>query len=402
MAAERWCLWSRASLAREWAHWVGVQNDAFPGTIDGSLQLGHLGSAFPVRAEDGSLDDLVAYGVVVRASVTFELTDETGEQVPSLVRSMDGMVVMVQGTDQAFRVINFVRDGRRLDEFFQVFDDARERRKGVTVEVRNLIHLERWQFGIEITNDTDRPLQILPTLTALLAPQDDPGDAEQPLVTFPRRISPGESAEGIVSFAAPTTAGRPGPACRRRGAGRRGDGVRVRPSSGGDDAVALTQSGDLALPRQPTVHALVRAAIRLDVLLSRNVLEGDALESGGDAPRASVEWLEVRGFHPIAAGELVDQEQAVGSERHGTGVQLRRQLQALDHRRVLGHVVRRLSDTASDLGDDLALLGRDLDADAGGTGIATGSAVAGDDQVTRIRRQCSHLFGPSLRFSRST
>jgi hypothetical protein len=183
-----------------------VQNDAFPGTIEGSLQLGHLGSAFPVRAEDGSLDDLVAYGVVVRASVTFELTDEAGDPVPSLVRSMDGMVVMVQGTDRAFRVINFVRDGRRLDEFFQVFDDARERRNGVTVEVRSLIHLERWQFGIEITNDTDRPLQVVPNLTALVAPQDDPGTAEEPLVTFPRRISPGQSAEGIVSFAAPTTA----------------------------------------------------------------------------------------------------------------------------------------------------------------------------------------------------
>ena len=195
------------SLAREWAHWVGVQNDAFPGTIEGSLQLGHLGAAFPVRAEDGSLDDLVAYGVVVRASVTFEPTDEAGEAVPPLVRSMDGLVVMVQGPEGAFRVINFVRDGRRLDEFFQVFDGATERRKGVTVEVRSLIQLERWQFGIEITNDTDRPLRVLPDLTALLTPEAEVASSEQPLITFPGPIPPGGSAEGIVSFVAPATTG---------------------------------------------------------------------------------------------------------------------------------------------------------------------------------------------------
>lgn len=195
------------SLAREWAHWVGVQNDAFPGTIEGSLQLGHLSAAFPVRADDGSLDELVAYGVVVRASVTFEPTDETGEDVPPLVRSMDGMVVMIQGSEGAFRVINFVRDGRRLDEFFQVFDGARERRKGVTVEVRSLIQLERWQFGIEITNDTDRPVRVMPAFTALLTPGEEVVSTEQPLITFSGPIPPGGSAEGIVSFVAPLAAG---------------------------------------------------------------------------------------------------------------------------------------------------------------------------------------------------
>ena len=196
------------SLAREWAHSVGVQNAAFPGTIEGSVQLGHLGPASPVRAEDGSLDDLVAYGVVVRATVTFGLTDETGEEIPPIRRSMDGMVVMIQGPNGAFRVINFVRDGRRLDEFFQVFDGAHERREGVTVEIRNLVQVERWQFGIEVTNGTDRPLRIVPGLTALLTPQEDLASSERPLVTFSGKISPGASAEGIVSFVAPpTTAG---------------------------------------------------------------------------------------------------------------------------------------------------------------------------------------------------
>jgi hypothetical protein len=190
-------------LAREWAHWVAIQNAGFRGSIDGSLQLGHLGTALPVRAPDGSLDDLVAYGVQVRATITFDLTDEQGEPAPSLQRLMDGLVVLVQGEDGAFRVINFVRDGLRLDQFFRVFEGAEQRRDGVTVEIRNLVQLERWQFGVEISNRSDRPVRLALDQTALLTPARDPA-TEPPLVTFPTEIAPGETAEGIVSFAAPT------------------------------------------------------------------------------------------------------------------------------------------------------------------------------------------------------
>jgi hypothetical protein len=193
-------------LAREWAHWVAIQNAGLPGSIQGSLAVGRLGPGAPVRAEDGSLDDLVAYGVEVRATITFELTDESGTPSPPLQRLMDGLVVLVQGPDGGFRVINFVRDGQRLDQFFQVFDGALERRQGVTVEVRNLIQLERWQFGIEITNHSGRPLRVLPNLTALLTEDEDVVNAERPIVTFEDPIPAGETAEGLVSFAAPATA----------------------------------------------------------------------------------------------------------------------------------------------------------------------------------------------------
>ena len=78
------------------------------------------------------------------------------------------------------------------------------------------------------------------------------------------------------------------------------------------------------------------------------------------------------------------------------------QREPLDHGRVLGHVVRRLADALRDLPEDGAALVGDLRADAGGPGVPARGPVAGDDQVTRIRRQCSHLFGPSTRFNRST
>jgi hypothetical protein len=190
-------------IGQQWAHWVAVQNASFPGEIEGELELGHLGRALPVRADDGSLDDVVAYGVSVRATVVFTLTNEEGELLPDLRRVMNGLIVVVQGEDGRLRVLNFVRDNRRLDQFFQVFDGALERRNGVTVEVKNLVQLERWQFGVQITNDTERPLRVVPRLTALLTAEQRPATPGQPLVSFARAIRPGESAEGIVSFAAP-------------------------------------------------------------------------------------------------------------------------------------------------------------------------------------------------------
>ena len=112
----------------------------------------------------------------------------------------------------------------------------------------------------------------------------------------------------------------------------------------GGDGVALSQPGGLALPREPPVDALVGKAVGLDVLLPGDMFEGDLFEPGGDAPGPAVERLQVRRLHPIAAGELADQEQAVRAERHGAGAELCRQREALDHRGVLRHVVRRLAD----------------------------------------------------------
>jgi hypothetical protein len=142
--------------------------------------------------------------VVVQATVTFTFTDDQGNAPQPLQRLMDGLIVMVRDPNGMFRVLNFERDGRRLDEFFHVFDGAEERRAGVTVEIRNLVQLERWQFGVRVTNDTGRPLRVLPQLTALLTSTEQPATQGQPLVTFPRRIPSGQSAEGIVSFTAPT------------------------------------------------------------------------------------------------------------------------------------------------------------------------------------------------------
>jgi hypothetical protein len=99
--------------------------------------------------------------------------------------------------------LNFVRDGLRLDEFFQVFEGAQERRAGVTVEIENLIQLERWQFGVRITNGTERSVHVLADLTTLLDADEQPMTEGPPFTALLDRIPAGASAEGIVSFAPP-------------------------------------------------------------------------------------------------------------------------------------------------------------------------------------------------------
>jgi hypothetical protein len=189
--------------AEQWAHWLAVQHDAFPGTLEGSLQLGYLGPARPVRLEDGSLDDLVAYAVLVRATIAFEVTDPQGDPLAPFQRVTDGVIVLVRSPDGAFRVLSFDRDGLRLDQFFQVFEGASDRRDGVRVAVRTLLHSDQWQFGLEITNGTRRPLRILPDLTTLLADGTEPATDRRPLTTFSRPIPPGATVEGLLTFAAP-------------------------------------------------------------------------------------------------------------------------------------------------------------------------------------------------------
>ena len=148
----------------------------------------------------------------------------------------------------------------------------------MTVEVRNLVQLERWQFGIEITNDTDRPCASFPDLTALLTQ----GGGARELGTAPGHVPEssrtGQSAEGIVSFVAPTTAEELDLQVAVAGPDGEATGFVFGIPQARGDVDALSHSGRLALPRQPPVDAHVGEAVGLDVLLPGDMLEGDAFE----------------------------------------------------------------------------------------------------------------------------
>jgi hypothetical protein len=133
------------------------------------------------------------------------------------------------------------------------------------------------------------------------------------------------------------------------------------------------------------------------------VLEPDAREPGGERAGLGVEPLQRRILHLEPAGELLDEQAAVGANEDLAGTQIASPFEAADYRGVLGDVVRRDADPLGDLGPDGAGVVNDADADPRGAGIATRGAVARDDQTKNtIRRQYSHLLMSSVCLSLSS
>jgi hypothetical protein len=133
------------------------------------------------------------------------------------------------------------------------------------------------------------------------------------------------------------------------------------------------------------------------------VLETHLPEAGDERACLLVEPLERGVLDLPPAGELFDQQPAVRTQEHVGRDEVTCAFETPDRRRVLGYVVGRNADPLGDLGDDLAVVVRDLDADPSGPRVPTGRAVAVERQAkTTIRRQYSHLFTPSVRFRRSS
>src|SRR5262249_39477069 len=116
----------------------------------------------------------------------------------------------------------------------------------------------------------------------------------------------------------------------------------------------------------------------------------------------TVQDLQSLVLHLVAAGELLHEQMAVRAQQHVLRAQLPGLAQPLASGRVLGDVVGGLPDPLGDLGQDRSVGRGDERADAGGAGVPARRAVAVDDYVIRIRRQCSHLLIPSAFFSRAT
>lgn len=138
-------------------------------------------------------------------------------------------------------------------------------------------------------------------------------------------------------------------------------------------------------------------------MFAADVLETHLPEAGDERARLVVEPLERGVLHLPPAGELLDQQPAVRTQEHVGRPEVPCAFETADRRRVLGDIVGRDADPLGDLGDDLAIVVGDLDADPRGSRVPTGRAVAVERQAkTTIRRQYSHLFTPSVRFRRSS
>src|SRR6266508_4180359 len=152
------------------------------------------------------------------------------------------------------------------------------------------------------------------------------------------------------------------------------------------------------------VHGPVGQRVGGPVAAAGHVLEHDPVEAAGQARRLVPERLQSGVLDLPDALELPHQQQRVGADADAAGAEVAGALQAGDHRAVLGDVVGGPADPLVDLGDEGAVRPGQLRADAGGAGVAAGTAVGPDQQllvgrlraraggahsITRMRRQFS-------------
>jgi hypothetical protein len=116
----------------------------------------------------------------------------------------------------------------------------------------------------------------------------------------------------------------------------------------------------------------------MGVLLPRHVLVADAFEPSRLPHHLVEERADVRRLHSILPGQLLDQELAVRQQGDVGRAELACPREPADRGRVLGDVVRGLSEPLGDLGKELAVLPEDGDPDAGGTRVAARRAVGAD------------------------
>jgi hypothetical protein len=184
------------SLIQEWAHWLIVQNDELPGTIRGTLRLGSVGTAKPTHLP-GSQQ--AAISVDVQAMVTFQITPATGKP-STVVRNLDGPVLLVPVAPGDWRVWSFTRDGAALTQF--VFPLGFAGRKGdVAVRLDVLIVAPgQLQFGAVVSNRSPLAVTLNGDETSLL---DDSGKSlgsGKTVVSFPGPIPPDSVRESLLAL----------------------------------------------------------------------------------------------------------------------------------------------------------------------------------------------------------
>ncbi|HEV8563696.1 MAG TPA: hypothetical protein VGR41_02150 [Actinomycetota bacterium] len=189
-------------LAKEWAHWVSVQNNAFDGTIHGVASILSVGAPQPLNGS--TFPGLV---VEVQATVAFTLAPADGSVIAPQVRSLDGPMSLTQVGPYDWRVADFTRDGQALHSFFVSLSGPGTVEADVTVGVHAVVLTAgAWQIGIDVQNDGSEAIALDAANVALFLDQElVPGNTGS---TF-EPIAAGATAEGFVTLPAPTTAGRP-------------------------------------------------------------------------------------------------------------------------------------------------------------------------------------------------
>ena len=415
-----------------WAHWMGVQNEQFPGTIVGGATVAVVGPAHGASLVDVTTDDRFVREVDLVAQVDLQATPTQGEPIP-LTWVLDGPMLFVTDPRGDWKVTDFHRDGIPMSVIFQVVDEV-DLADGPRVQVSldSFVAVPTWQFNLVVTVERGSPIALSAGGVTLVDGAGDVVEEAGEVTEGLSSIEAGAPAEGVVAFRARSDATglllrlrvpitRAGerttsrssrshwkvssnpsrspirPPHHRPAAEPRPTRTGWRSSSERQRAIAPKKTSG----GEPGVDALVREPVGLGVALTPDMLVLHVIEPGSQRPSLTMQGLQVRGLDPEPSGQLIDQQERIAQQVHTRGTELLGSLQPLDRGGVLSHVVRRLADAIGDLGDHHTVGVGDLHADPRRPRVAPCRAVAHDPQKTRIRRQCSHLRRPSVFLSLS-
>lgn len=186
----------------DWVHWLTVQNQSFPGTISGSVELRSLNYLLAIPTQ-GTLAARIDLGATVR----FQYAPDQGQPF-SADRIMDGVATLVLRNPADWGVLDITRDGRSMADAIQVFKNVSRSSAGITVKIDSLFTFQPyWSFNLVVRNGSKQTISFDPK-DASLAPEHPEG--EQPkkgqAVTPPlAEIRAGDTVEGSINFTTPAS-----------------------------------------------------------------------------------------------------------------------------------------------------------------------------------------------------
>ncbi len=179
-----------------WVRWLDVQNDEFPGTIAGQVDL----RSVEFVALD-TIEGTTAARVDVGASVTFDHDPFDAEPFP-LTRILDGPVTLLQVGPADWRIFDLTRDGQSVDAGIRLFRDLSQVRRGVTVHLHSLfMFTPNWQFNVVVENESGDEIQLDLELLGLDVQQGDAAQRQEGVHTANLIAVPsGATVEGLLAF----------------------------------------------------------------------------------------------------------------------------------------------------------------------------------------------------------
>ncbi len=185
------------SRMHRWAHWLGVQNREFPGSIVGSVGRSEVGAATPFSVSSVPGSEAILRQVDLLATVTFRFDPTTGGPL-SVERSLDGpMRLMLDPGDRGWKVLDFTRDGIPLSSEFEVVQGGRRTAGGVEVAIDAFLSAPYWEFFLVVSGGP--AFGFTATATRLVASDGSHVDARAVTPSL-LRVTANTAAEGIATF----------------------------------------------------------------------------------------------------------------------------------------------------------------------------------------------------------